>query len=183
MRQLPETTHFNPRSPRGERQSTQDGSISRSIFQSTLPARGATTQHWYNWQILPISIHAPREGSDLVVLIIMVIDRYFNPRSPRGERRAPVPNSIILYDISIHAPREGSDSAGATDVNNIGISIHAPREGSDNQIVRQIRQSWHFNPRSPRGERLFYKFMMTLIGNFNPRSPRGERPNRVLMWP
>ena len=56
-----------------------------------------------------ISIHAPREGSDLVVLIIMVIDKYFNPRSPRGERPKFVTTSTIFLQISIHAPREGSD--------------------------------------------------------------------------
>ncbi len=55
-------------------------------FQSTLPARGATTRVEGGSASHYISIHAPREGSDLVVLVIMVIDRYFNPRSPRGER-------------------------------------------------------------------------------------------------
>ncbi len=39
--------------------------------------------------IPPISIHAPRVGSDPLRLITpMVSSRYFNPRSPCGERRA-----------------------------------------------------------------------------------------------
>ena len=79
-----------------------------------------------------ISIHAPREGSDL---------------------EAPA-HGPVADDISIHAPREGSDKLaspskirpstfqstlpvrGATDILSaiaisILISIHAPREGSD----------------------------------------------------
>ena len=57
-----------------------------------------------------MSSHAPREGSDDVLILggSRCIDD-FNPRSPRGER----PNiAWIMYEsqyISIHAPREGSD--------------------------------------------------------------------------
>ena len=84
--------------------------------------------------MVPISIHAPREGSD---------DSAGNLKAASG--------------ISIHAPREGSDQAsrneahtqekfqstlpvrGATQtlaawVEDLKISIHAPREGSDAMI-------------------------------------------------
>ena len=57
------------------------------VFLSTLPVRGATflpQQHPY---LIGISIHAPREGSDVVFVSQALAD--------------------IL--ISIHAPREGSD--------------------------------------------------------------------------
>ena len=78
--------NFNPRSPRGERPLMMADQGGHDEFQSTLPARGATTRVEGGSASHYISIHAPREGSDLVVLVIMVIDRYFNPRSPRGER-------------------------------------------------------------------------------------------------
>ena len=56
-----------------------------------------------------ISIHAPREGSDL--------------------HHVPAVRTI---DISIHAPREGSDDELTQPGCHGGwISIHAPREGSD----------------------------------------------------
>ncbi len=61
---------------------------SRTIFQSTLPARGATEQRRGNTSVLLISIHAPRTGSDL-----------------RGGR------VMLVIPISIHAPRTGSDVA------------------------------------------------------------------------
>ena len=82
--------HFNPRSPRGERQEYH------SMFAA----------------MLEISIHAPREGSDYPVQVEQnLFPRFqstlpargatifapqfgqyfenFNPRSPRGERRYP----------------------------------------------------------------------------------------------
>ena len=80
------TTHFNPRSPHGERrglllvrwdipsfQSTlpargatkvRNGLPAAKPFQSTLPARGATRQRKPGFPAEGISIHAPRTGSD-----------------------------------------------------------------------------------------------------------------------
>ena len=101
--------HFNPRSPRGERQANKRRSERGAGFQSTLPARGATVV-LSDYPLAPvpfqstlpargataareqlaachaISIHAPREGSDAGELIRLTTERYFNPRSPRGER-------------------------------------------------------------------------------------------------
>ena len=57
-------SHFNPRSPHGERLHTLKTKYDEAQFQSTLPARGATDSGAeipaYYW----ISIHAPRTGSD-----------------------------------------------------------------------------------------------------------------------
>ena len=103
-----------------------------SKFQSTLPARGATSN----------------------IGLVLISRRNFNPRSPRGERLALFGAVMCLMSISIHAPREGSDlmsclcaSAYAT------ISIHAPREGSDALAGVVVLCPLYFNPRSPRGER------------------------------
>ena len=57
-------------------------------FQSTLPARGATVDRDFKDKSGEISIHAPREGSDI---------GWADIRSTNS--------------ISIHAPREGSDEA------------------------------------------------------------------------
>ena len=74
-----------------------------------------------------ISIHAPREGSDIT------IDR--------------ICDDIVF--ISIHAPREGSDILTMCLVERLSISIHAPREGSDNISETYIVTDRNFNPRSP----------------------------------
>ena len=57
-------SHFNPRSPHGERRILSGGDALLDLFQSTLPARGATSNIWR----------------------ISRVGRYFNPRSPHGER-------------------------------------------------------------------------------------------------
>ena len=110
--------HFNPRSPRGERQKRVYGSLQKvsisihaprggsdvgastlwseiqSVFQSTLPAGGATTTE---------CLCAP-QGS-----------RHFNPRSPRGERPWPfVRWSSHLYfnPRSPRGERHGNSTSG-----------------------------------------------------------------------
>ena len=57
-----------------------------TAFLSTLPARGATRVMGCPLDLLHISIHAPREGSDHQVLMQGGQTPYFYPRSPRGER-------------------------------------------------------------------------------------------------
>ena len=98
------------------------------VFQSTLPVRGATDRADAASRCRRISIHAPREGSDVL------------PCQGCQHRRP----------ISIHAPREGSDQyAISRRFCSSIISIHAPREGSD-LSPEMPTQSWRdFNPRSP----------------------------------
>ena len=216
-------TNFNPRSPHGERRVRRavsgDGDVisihaprtgsdtlwqilqaDTPEFQSTLPARGATVLHPASVKFVRISIHAPRTGSD----------------------RGGGDDVGRVAAISIHAPRTGSDAdcpartpaampfqstlpaRGATGLVNspgclAGISIHAPRTGSDT-LSPQLHhaQRFHFNPRSPHGERrtglmveeMALLFQSTLPARgatataarttvramyFNPRSPHGER--------
>ena len=106
-------SHFNPRSPCGERPSRPVAMpLSSATFQSTLPVRGATelglsysaaasgisihapragSDHYQNFRHslqTVISIHAPRAGSDFGVPGDSALTTYFNPRSPCGERHA-----------------------------------------------------------------------------------------------
>ena len=90
----------------------------RRIFQSTLPARGATSS----------SIHPIHSSS------------YFNPRSPHGERLRFVVKLLRIEMISIHAPRTGSDGLFCPCKVWGKISIHAPRTGSDRHGAVQPAQ-------------------------------------------
>ena len=144
-------------------------------FQSTLPARGATTFRLWKQSGKGISIHAPRTGSD-------------GCKVHHSDERA----------ISIHAPRTGSDKDFLRKKQQVDISIHAPRTGSDCRLGRGANRAGNFNPRSPHGERQDGrihqrgrgKFQSTLPARgatcfvqdsctpalyFNPRSPHGER--------
>ena len=124
--------HFNPRSPHGERlypiggegakvnisiHAPRTGSdademqeASRKLFQSTLPARGATSCSrrasappcYFN----PRSPHGERPTRRA---LHAGIPQHFNPRSPHGERRYKWYRKHYSCSISIHAPRTGSD--------------------------------------------------------------------------
>ena len=147
-------THFNPRSPCGERQLKIDNLPDVDEFQSTLPMWGATLKQSLIKMLPLISIHAPHVGSDplqsLCIYIISGISihaphvgsdfgfigfdggiAYFNPRSPCGERRDVHAGDVGGWVISIHAPHVGSDSAGVFLSAFVAISIHAPHVGSD----------------------------------------------------
>ena len=129
-------------------------------------------------EIVFISIHAPLAGSDLPIRIPFFRLAYFNPRSPRGERRRKTrPEPIANY-----------------------FNPRSPRGERRCLQVCSFPRFCDFNPRSPRGERqkspyrlkAVKKFQSTLPSrgatpcirffhpsalNFNPRSPRGERQN------
>ena len=101
--------------------------VRKSTFQSTLPARGATFCARASRADSLISIHAPREGSDGTRDSANFRAPNFNPRSPRGERRCrmhPHANSPL-----------------------------------------------HFNPRSPRGERPLILNRCKLIKQFQSTLP------------
>ena len=191
--------NFNPRSPHGERLYRLLSNRRKRLFQSTLPARGAT----------------------LLGATAMPRRHYFNPRSPHGERHVSDDGKIdnLIFQstlpargatlrhmsfeprqflISIHAPRTGSDvpserciwiparfqstlpARGATLFKGslaptLGISIHAPRTGSDkdaNWLARLVKISIHA-PRT--GSDFSAPSIVLRRAYFNPRSPHGER--------
>ena len=80
------------------------------VFQSTLPARGATrkllatlsARSHFN----PRSPHGERRYRAKTTAARM---KHFNPRSPHGERLCRVVVVQVVHRISIHAPRTGSD--------------------------------------------------------------------------
>ncbi len=146
-------TNFNPRSPCGERRRSPPTRAIRSIFQSTLPVRGATP-----W--------SPQRSA---------FRRFQSTLPVRGATLTDVNDALNLI-ISIHAPRAGSDASAAARREAVLISIHAPRAGSDacNLLFRQPIHH-HFNPRSPCGERRCASLGFPWLLHFNPRSPCGER--------
>ena len=200
--------YFNPRSPYGERHGAFSSQMGASQFQSTLPLRGATCLfvgcgdsnfisihapltgsdyiHFSVCRKMYISIHAPLTGSDFRANLIALACKYFNPRSPYGERpilyhiffanqgfQSTLPLrgatvAAVCYNgyasISIHAPLTGSDASLDCGVNSQGISIHAPLTGSDLIRNTPATQALNFNPRSPYGERLW----MATIGQIWP---------------
>ena len=145
--------NFNPHSPRGERLLAQHPAKPSNLFQSTLPARGATELCGTITTQRGISIHTPREGSDVL----------YSSRS-------------VVRVISIHTPREGSDFLPAVQlVDKRQFQSTLPARGATLKCCRGRQHYADFNPHSPRGERRLWKRASTPTGDFNPHSPRGER--------
>ena len=74
-------------------------------FQSTLPARGATEAACILLKSRRISIHTPREGSDANHEPTAENTDYFNPHSPRGERRRGISYIVRAENFNPHSPR------------------------------------------------------------------------------
>ena len=83
--------HFNPRPPRGGRQTDNKGKAKTKNISIHAPREGGDNIAKNGSNNRLISIHAPREGGDLT--------REYHQK--------------MQDNISIHAPREGGDSKDA----------------------------------------------------------------------
>ncbi len=172
---------FNPRSPHGERPCVKSHSLSSALFQSTLPARGATGT-------------APRNRADAP---------HFNPRSPHGERQgqriffcqasefqstlpARGATSAIVYAprstlFQSTLPARGATPTQRAEIISADISIHAPRTGSDAPPRRKRLSPERFQSTLPaRGATGIWLNACFASLHFNPRSPHGERLHACL---
>ena len=75
------------------------------VFQSSLPAGGATESFSGFSNTFVISILAPRGGSDSFWDLVMLFVIYFNPRSPRGERLLSFVMSSSVMNFNPRSPR------------------------------------------------------------------------------
>ena len=190
---------FNPRSPHGERHAwNADTPVNPAIsihaprtgsdaillqpllnevgFQSTLPARGATSRsgRLRRWK-RRFQSTLPARGATMT--------------SPPPRRNAPFQSTL---------PARGATRVRDAPTRAVVISIHAPRTGSDRGWCCGCCSPCNFNPRSPHGERLtsfillMLRWMISIhaprtgsdvssdgfmagVAHFNPRSPHGER--------
>ena len=105
-------SNFNPRSPHGERlnmgartvrlniisiHAPRTGSdltaspmgLMMNVFQSTLPARGATLFQYYQRYLFQFQSTLPARGATWYLKLTDGREADFNPRSPHGERLPP----------------------------------------------------------------------------------------------
>ena len=161
--------------------------VGQRPFQSTRPARGATTDVDYETEDESVSIHAPRAGRDCGFVLM-----------------------DLAFVVSIHAPRAGRDRGNRRQWRcRAGFNPRAPRGarlvrldvlGHDNrfQSTRPARGATSrgrspdlhpgFNPRAPRGARLFVNRDPRGYGLFQSTRPargatpaRGETPRAELV--
>ena len=164
--------------------------------------RGATGEQYATTSYVDISTHAPRTGSDVVILELSSSTTPFQPTLPaRGatRRSRPTESSSI---ISTHAPRTGSDNqpfffVGVTSrfqptlpARGATMASRASRSSELFQPTLPARGATKFkrphvyyhviSTHAPRtGSDLLFWNCQVLPLHFNPRSPHGERRCRL----
>ena len=196
---LADQLDFNPRSPRGERLNVIDKIRVEQVISIHAPREGSDNTPKCREAQIYISIHAPREGSDHFFSRLFNEMSYFNPRSPRGERRTCLHARYLHGSISIHAPREGSDdiSAGNKTATEIFQST-LPARGATIASMKSLWEEHEFQSTLPARGATGFRSTLTAEQRisihapregsdcglevtkdepvyFNPRSPRGER--------
>ena len=114
-----------------------------TIFQSTLPMRGATSYRLPQGLLFAnFNPHSPCGERQRRNYHVEVEFCHFNPHSPCGERRSGSPGSRAIRDFNPHSPcgerRRGESVAAMME----RISIHTPHAGSDNTRLCLM----HFSP-------------------------------------
>ena len=146
--------HFNPRSPDGERPRSGIKPLSTILFQSTLPGWGAT---WSTREMLDrydiFQSTLPGWGATRHRRRTRRCSRYFNPRSPDGERPGQTSRVHQGANFNPRSPDGERLVLQPAQDRHQPISIHAPRMGSDPVGPRSRCRRRYFNPRSPDGER------------------------------
>ena len=127
----------------------------QNVFQSTLPAGGATIRRNPPIPRHPISIHAPRGGSDLLMRCVAKHFREISIHAPRGgsDRQNHQLRRRTQHDFNPRSPR------GERLIDNLDLLLHhrfqstLPAGGATTECLARLVCCGNFNPRSPRGER------------------------------
>ena len=144
-------TSFNPRAPRGARLFDDLPGVILDPFQSTRPARGATSPHCGLQRPKPVSIHAPRAGRD---------------------RRACGP--AWTCRVSIHAPRAGRDrQTRQARIPRQGFNPRAPRGARQSDTMRRISSGEFQSTRPARGATKLPRYSQQNDGFQSTRPARG----------
>ena len=106
-------------------------------------------------RLVPIvSIHAPREGCDRSIPIVSFWEKCFNSRTPGGVRQNVLLRTTHRTVVSIHAPREGCDIHLDGRVERlVKFQFTHPGRGATAHLLRPGSPTRRFNSRTPGGVR------------------------------
>ena len=129
-----------------------DGGQARQLDRATIsihaPLTGSDISARRSGRYGRISIHAPLTGSDICSVISLRRIKYFNPRSPYGERHRIIKPDTDNLQFQSTLPLRGATSRQLSDPRDIYISIHAPLTGRD-QIRGQIVAAFQISIHAP----------------------------------
>ena len=143
--------HFNPRSPHGERREPCRVLLSSGVISTHAPRTGSdgfhAVQHAHRLEFQPT---LPARGATASTPSSTPTASNFNPRSPHGERRHQRPHQQPEdRDFNPRSPHGERPTSGRTSRRRTEISTHAPRTGSDAQVCRGTISTGGFQPTLP----------------------------------
>lgn len=128
-----------------------------------------------------ISSHTLHAGSDSQNAAGLPLGLDFNPRSSRGERHYIDQAYGGLSEFQFTLPLQGATACGRKGDASIVISIHAPLAGSDCRRDLENTSSPDFNPRSPCGERPYWRVRCFILSLFQSTPPMRGATVRMLI--
>ena len=147
------------------------------IFQSTLPARGATSSARQAGFVNKFQSTLPARGATNIISCSIPILEFQSTLPARGATIIHTDKITTKKDFNPRSPRGERPYPVKVELLTLCISIHAPREGSDVLIGVAARTARAISIHAPReGSDLSKPLILASSYNFNPRSPRGERP-------
>ena len=157
------------------------------VFQSTLPARGATTPQEVTLTSKTFQSTLPARGATADKRCNQLRKRFQSTLPARGATVSAVYN--FLYEkFQSTLPARGATIPTEEMTDPDGISIHAPRTGSDAHGGKPASARRDFNPRSPHGERRTQVMTTSSSLTFQSTLPaRGatmkqERASRICLF-
>ena len=149
----------------------------RYAFQSTLPARGAT---WTTLSISPrrrFQSTLPARGATPQDIKTKNIKADFNPRSPHGERPEDDIEDSRLWVFQSTLPARGATRNSPLSPSLGKFQSTLPARGATTRRRSQQCGQAPFQSTLPaRGATLHHCLLLMELLHFNPRSPHGERP-------
>ena len=131
------TSSFNPRSQRRERPARAKQSFRYGRFQSTLPKKGATFAYAHIWFLGFVSIHAPKEGSDLVR--VRVGDQVqFQSTLPKKGATTSIKDAFSLSVFQSTLPKKGATPVTAKAQAQAAFQSTLPKKGATFRRQRSV---------------------------------------------
>ena len=131
---LPPLTHFNPRPPRGGRPDGYMATIRTYRFQSTPPARGATSNIRKLTDEMEIFQSTPPARGATIDSRTNILNGLFQSTPPARGATTYCRTAATTSLFQSTPPARGATRSAYWEVHQGQISIHAPREGGDSFI-------------------------------------------------
>ena len=168
---------FNPRPPRGGRLQSIKVRNSAIFISIHAPREGGDNEDFHDLPAFPLfQSTPPARGATSSNAFLILFYSDFNPRPPRGGRLLVANSRQRPSEFQSTPPARGATLGLQNMEQQIIISIHAPREGGDpkGDPKAPLRALFQSTPPA-RGATLPAPWHPRPDGDFNPRPPRGGR--------